>query len=297
MSAWFWEKSCWKRPTGVFWSESLKKSKQLEDCWKQTVERNKILTSKWAIHTIVAFTGIFHCLSTIVSFIPFEKVKKIKFEVTTHMAPKSKTRLSISNPVLLAVLAVWSLREPHLPWSTIEPNSTSKGIQPVLSHHSKRGIKGWKKNPALFEHPLNGLPAPTSQTWTLLTHTCILSQTHTQSSSLIHTCPHTNTLSKHTHTCPDNSRFSVAHSHRQTMSSSPLSVHPSPHFTSPPTSSAPLPFFFVVRAVIEEFLPCYRRRWDSAPRWRQCIPTAQLNSHSSQPRPVFIWRSDRTGSM
>lgn len=31
---------------------------------------------------------------------------------------------------------------------------------------------------------------------------------------------------------------------------------PSRHFTSPPTSSAPLPFFFVVGAAMEEFFPC-----------------------------------------
>lgn len=31
------------------------------------------------------------------------------------------------------------------------------------------------------------------------------------------------------------------------------------------------------------------------PRWRQCIPTAQLNSHSSWPTPAsFTWRSDCT---
>lgn len=33
------------------------------------------------------------------------------------------------------------------------------------------------------------------------------------------------------------------------------------------------------------------------PRWRQCIPTAQLNSHSSRPTPAaFTWRSDCTSS-
>lgn len=60
----------------------------------------------------------------------------------------------------------------------------------------------------------------------------MLPPAHTQSSALIHTCSHTNTLSKHTHTCPDNSCYSVAHSHRQTMPSSPFTVHPSPPVTS-----------------------------------------------------------------
>lgn len=38
----------------------------------------------------------------------------------------------------------------------------SRGIQPVLNYHSKR--RETKKNPALSEHPSNGLPTPTSQT-------------------------------------------------------------------------------------------------------------------------------------
>lgn len=121
----------------------------------------------------------------------------------------------------------------------------SKGIRQVLNHHSKRGERERKKNPALFEHPLNGLPTPASQTeGSSHTYTRILPPAHTQSSPLIHTCSHTNTLSKHTHTCPDNSCFSVAHSHRQTMSSSPLTVHPSPplpslHFSSHRLCSSP----------------------------------------------------------
>lgn len=62
--------------------------------------------------------------------------------------------------------------------------------------------------------------------------------THTQSSLLAHTCPHPNTLSKHTHTCPDNSCFSVAHSHRQTMPSPPLPC-PLLHFSSHQLRSSP----------------------------------------------------------
>lgn len=121
----------------------------------------------------------------------------------------------------------------------------SKGIQPVLNHHSKKKKKrrGGGRNPALFEHPLNGLRAPTSQT-EAYSHARMLPPTHTQSRPLIPPCPHTNTLSEHTRTCPDNSCFSVAHSHRQTMSSSPLTVHPSPalrslHFSSHQLCSSP----------------------------------------------------------
>lgn len=65
--------------------------------------------------------------------------------------------------------------------------------------------------------------------------------THPQSSLLAHTCPHPNTLSKHTHICPDNSCFSVAHSHRQTMPSPPLPSPPCPllHFSSHQLLSSP----------------------------------------------------------
>lgn len=50
----------------------------------------------------------------------------------------SKPNRPWANLGQLAVLAVWILCEPHLPWITVEPNSMSKGIQSVLNHHSKR---------------------------------------------------------------------------------------------------------------------------------------------------------------
>lgn len=106
----------------------------------------------------------------------------------------------------------------------------SKGIQLALSHHSKGG----KKCPALFEHPLNGLPAPTSPNW---------NSPPTYTHSFTHICPYKHSL-HNTHTYPDNSCFSVAHSHKQTMSSSPLTGHPcsplpSLHFSSHQLCSSP----------------------------------------------------------
>lgn len=113
----------------------------------------------------------------------------------------------------------------------------SKGIQPVLNHHSKRREGGAA---ALFEHPLNNLPAPASQTEDTHTNTFSFQSILNQ----VHSFTHPNTLSENTHTCPDNSCFSVAHSHSQTMSSSPLAVHPSPalpslHFSSHQLCSSP----------------------------------------------------------
>lgn len=146
----------------------------------------------------------------------------------------SKPNRPWANLGQLAVLAVWILCEPHLPWITVEPNSMSKGIQSVLNHHSKRREGGeGGGDPALFEHPLNGLHAPTSKTeGSSHARTFSLQRILNQVHSFTHAHIQTNTLSKHTHTCTDNSCFSVAHSHRQTMSSSPLAVHPSPSLTS-----------------------------------------------------------------
>lgn len=129
----------------------------------------------------------------------------------------------------------------------------SKGIQPVLNHHSKRREGGAA---ALFEHPLNGLPAPASQTEDTHTNTFSLQSILNQ----VHSFTHPNTLSQHTHT-----HVLITHAFPlPTVTAKqcpPLPSRctpplPSLHFTSPPTSSAPLPFFFVVGAVIEEFLPC-----------------------------------------
>lgn len=73
-------------------------------------------------------------------------------------------------PGFQAVLAVYSLRESHLPWITVEPSSMSGGIQPVLNHYSERLEGRGVGAPALFEHPLNGFP--TSQTPRTYTQTC-----------------------------------------------------------------------------------------------------------------------------
>lgn len=88
----------------------------------------------------------------------------------------------------------------HLPWIAVEPSSMSRGIQPVLNHYSER-----------IEGRGEGLQLCLSILWTasqhpkLLAHTNMRAKTHfpppthTQSSLLAHTCPHPNTLSKHSH--------------------------------------------------------------------------------------------------
>lgn len=73
----------------------------------------------------------------------------------------SSNKLSLSQSWLTGSFGGLKLQEPHLPQITVKPNSMSKGIQSVFNHHSKRREGG---RPALFEHPLNGLPAPPSQT-------------------------------------------------------------------------------------------------------------------------------------
>lgn len=76
----------------------------------------------------------------------------------------------------------------------------SKGIQPVLNHHSKRRERGG--NPALFEHPLNGLPAPTSPTEGSShahTHTYSLQRTLNQVHSFTHAYIQTHFLNTLTH--------------------------------------------------------------------------------------------------
>lgn len=174
---------------------------------------------------------------------------------------KSKTKLSPwANPELVAVLAVWSLREPNLPWSTVEPNSMSKGIQPVLNHHSKKKKKRrgggeiqlclsilWTASE--LQHPKLKPPR---------THACSLRRTLNH----VHSFPHAriqthflNTLAHAliTHAFPLPTVTGKQCPPLPSQCTPPL---PSAHFTSPPTSSAPLPFFFVVGAVIEEFLPC-----------------------------------------
>lgn len=120
--------------------------------------------------------------------------------------------------------------------------------------------------PALFAHPLNGLPAPTTQTeGSSHTHTqtCILpsnahsiKSTHSHMPTSKHTFPNALTHALITHAFP---LPTVTGKQCPPLPSQSTPPHPSPHFTSPPTGSAPLPFFFVVGAAIEEFLPCYRR--------------------------------------
>lgn len=88
----------------------------------------------------------YHCLLHLCFYLVRLNLKKIPKSqlIHRHMAPSitdqqsPKPNSPSANPGLLAVLAVWSLREPHLPWITVEPNSMSKGIQPVFNHHSKR---------------------------------------------------------------------------------------------------------------------------------------------------------------
>ena len=114
---------------------------------------------------------------------------------------KSKTKLSLSvslwaNPVLLAVLAVWSLRETTLTLSqTAWVKESSQSSITIQKAEKVEG--GGEKNPALFEHPLNGLPAPTSQTWTLPTHTHTHMRTPSNTHSIKPTHSHMATY-KHT---------------------------------------------------------------------------------------------------
>lgn len=107
----------------------------------------------------------------------------------------------------------------------------SKGILLALSHHSEGRERKKKKTSsfvwASFERP------PSSNIPEL------------KLTSNAHPFIHIQTLStQHSHTHTDNSCFSVAHSHKQTMSSSPLTGHPcsplpSLHFSSHQLCSSP----------------------------------------------------------
>ena len=101
-----------------------------------------------------------------------------------------------------------------------ESSRSSITIQKGEKEKKKKSSFVWAsfEQPRSSQHPKLKVPH---------THTHLHTPFNTHSIQM-----HTNTLSKHTHTCPDNSCFSVAHSHRQTMSSSPLTVHPSPPLTS-----------------------------------------------------------------
>lgn len=93
--------------------------------------------------------------------------------------------------------------------------------------------------------------------------------------------------------CPQSQTNNVPFSpHSAPFPSPPL---PSLHFSSHQLCSSP---FLLCCGSCDRGIPSLlTRRWDSAPRWRQCIPTAWLNSHSSQPRAVFTRRSHWTRSM
>lgn len=127
----------------------------------------QINTHTWKLHSFW-----YHCLPRL--HLPLNQVKPRQLQVTTfcHMVPSRTDRYSLYGndltirPRFLAVLAVWSLRESHLPWIPVEPTSMSKGIQPVLNHYSER-IEGrgvglqlclsilWtaSQHPKLLAHP------------------------------------------------------------------------------------------------------------------------------------------------
>lgn len=102
---------------------------------------------------------------------------------------------------VMAVLAVRGSHEFHLPQSQTEPSSMSKGIQQTLNHYSKGREMGEKSVFvwASFERPLSSnIPncrfLPNKHANTPNAHSFVHSFTHSR----------LQTLSKHTHTCPNN---------------------------------------------------------------------------------------------